>query len=166
MYTARMPRTPSPMPARRLAGAATLAAAACLCAGDVRAADPDFLVELHFKPVPNLQIAIWLEDQAGKWVQDVMVTQATGKLGIGNRPGLWNFVSSWRAPYGPRPSVLPVWAHRRGQTYPQIVFYDDDPADQESLGWTNVIGMTLCLISSVLFVPSCLRITEWIKSHR
>ncbi len=35
-----------------------------------------------------------------------------------------------------------------------------------SLGWTNVIGMTLCLISSVLFVPSCLRIVEWIKSHR
>ena len=27
-----------------------------------------------------------------------------------------------------------------------------------SLGWTNVIGMTLCLLSSVLFVPACLRI--------
>jgi len=35
-----------------------------------------------------------------------------------------------------------------------------------SLGWTNVIGMTLCLISSVLFVPSCLRISEWIASRR
>ncbi|MBA3545113.1 MAG: MMPL family transporter [Nannocystis sp.] len=35
-----------------------------------------------------------------------------------------------------------------------------------SLGWTNVIGMTLCLLSSVLFVPACLRISEWIKSHR
>lgn len=35
-----------------------------------------------------------------------------------------------------------------------------------SLGWTNVIGMTLCLISSVLFIPSCLRIAEWISSRR
>jgi len=35
-----------------------------------------------------------------------------------------------------------------------------------SLGWTNVIGMTLCLISSVLFVPACLRISEWIASRR
>lgn len=105
-----------------------------LCAGDARAAD-DLLIELHYKPVPNVQMAIWLEDQAGKFVQDVLVTQATGKLGIGNRPGLWNFVSSWRAPYGPRPSVLPVWAHRRGKTYPKVVFYDDDPGDKESLGW-------------------------------
>lgn len=135
VYTARMSRTTSSFPTRRLAGVATLAALAGLCAGDARAADEDFLVELHFKPVPNVQIAIWLEDQAGKWVQDVMVTQATGKLGIGNRPGLWNFVSSWRAPYGPRPSVLPIWAHRRGKTYPKLVFFDDDPSDKESLGW-------------------------------
>ncbi len=35
-----------------------------------------------------------------------------------------------------------------------------------SLGWTNVIGMTLCLLSSVLFVPACLRIGEWISSRR
>jgi uncharacterized membrane protein YdfJ with MMPL/SSD domain len=35
-----------------------------------------------------------------------------------------------------------------------------------SLGWTNVIGMTLCLLSSVLFVPACLRIAEWIASRR
>ena len=35
-----------------------------------------------------------------------------------------------------------------------------------SLGWTNVIGMTLCLLSSVLFIPSCLRIAEWLTSRR
>jgi len=117
-----------------IAGAGALVLGAGLCAGDARAAD-DLLIELHYKPVPNVQLAIWLEDSAGKFVQDVLVTQATGKLGIGNRPGLWNFVSSWRAPYGPRPSVLPVWAHRRGKTYPKVVFYDSDPGDKESLGW-------------------------------
>lgn len=108
---------------------------ALLLGGEASAADAEVLVEFHYRPVPNLQIAIWLEDKDGKHVQDVLVTQATGKLGIGNRPGRWDFVGSWRAPYGPRPSVLPVWAHRRGKTYPKIIFHDDDPADLESLGW-------------------------------
>jgi predicted RND superfamily exporter protein len=35
-----------------------------------------------------------------------------------------------------------------------------------SLGWTAVLGMTLCLISSVLVVPSGLRILEWIRHRR
>lgn len=95
----------------------------------------ELLLELHYKPRPGLQLAIWLEDRDGAHVQDVLVTQATGKLGIGNRPGLWNFVSSWRAPYGPRPSVLPIWAHRRGKSYPKVVFFDADPGDEQSLGW-------------------------------
>ncbi|MBC8068331.1 MAG: hypothetical protein IAG13_08355 [Deltaproteobacteria bacterium] len=95
----------------------------------------DVLIELHFKPVPNAQIAIWLVDANGEHVQDVFVTQATGTLGIGNRPGLWDFLSSWRFPYGPRPQVLPVWAYARGKSYPALRFYDDDSGDQESLGW-------------------------------
>jgi hypothetical protein len=99
------------------------------------AADEPVLVEFHFTPVSDAQIAIWLEDQEGNYVQDVLVTQAVGKYGIGNRPGIWNFLSSWRAPYGPRPSVLPVWAHRRGKTYPKIIFHDEDPGDLDSLGF-------------------------------
>ncbi|MCY1059652.1 CFI-box-CTERM domain-containing protein [Nannocystis sp. SCPEA4] len=99
------------------------------------AADEPVLVEFHFTPVSNAQIAIWLEDQDGNYVQDVLVTQAVGKYGIGNRPGIWNFLSSWRAPYGPRVSVLPVWAHRRGKTYPKIIFHDEDPGDLDSLGF-------------------------------
>ena len=100
----------------------------------VAAAD-DLLIEVHYKPVPNVQIAVWIEDKDGKFAEDVLVTQATGKLGIGNRPGIWNFVGSWRAPYGPRLSVLPIWAWRRNHPYPQVVFFDDDPGDGESLGW-------------------------------
>ena len=34
-----------------------------------------------------------------------------------------------------------------------------------SLGWTAVLGMTLCLVSSVLVVPAGLRILEWLR-HR
>ncbi len=98
-------------------------------------ADEDVLVEFHFQPVANAQIAVWLVDANGAFVQDVMVTQATGTLGIGNRPGRWDFLSSWRFPYGPRPQVLPVWAHSRGKSYPRLVFHDDDPSDLDSLGW-------------------------------
>ena len=108
-----------------LAGAPNVAAAA----------DGDVLVELHFMPVPRAQMAIWLEDTEGNFVQDVFVTQATGTLGIGNRPGRWDFLSSWRFPYGARPQVLPVWAHARGQTYPRLRWHDSDEADQNSLGW-------------------------------
>jgi hypothetical protein len=95
----------------------------------------DALLEFHFSPVDNLQIAIWLEDDEGNFLEDVFVTQATGKLGIGNRPGLPLFLSSWRAPYGPRETVLPVWAHRRGKTYPKIVFHDPNPNHDTSLGF-------------------------------
>ena len=34
-----------------------------------------------------------------------------------------------------------------------------------SLGWTSVLGMTLCLVSSVLIVPAGLRVLEWLR-HR
>jgi hypothetical protein len=117
------------------AGAALLAAALLGSPSPAVAAEGDILLELHFKPVPNAQLAIWLEDAEGNFVQDVFVTQATGRLGIGNRPGRWDFLSSWRFPYGPRTGVLPVWAHARGRTYPKLIFHDDDTADLDSLGW-------------------------------
>lgn len=95
----------------------------------------EVLLEFHYKPVANAQIAVWLEDAEGRFVADVSVTQATGTLGIGNRPGRPDFLSSWRFPYGPRPGVLPVWAHARGKSYPKLIFHDDDPSDLNSLGW-------------------------------
>jgi len=104
--------------------------------GSARAADgDDVLLEFHFQPVPNAQIAIWLTSDEGTFERDVFVTQATATLGIGNRPGRWDFLSSWRFPYGPRTNVLPVWAHARGKQYPALIFHDDNPADLESLGW-------------------------------
>jgi hypothetical protein len=93
------------------------------------------LLEFHFVPTADLQIAIWLEDAQGNFIADVFVTQATAKLGIGNRPGMPLFLSSWHAPYGPRGGVLPIWAHERGRSYPRITFFDSAPADQDSQGY-------------------------------
>ena len=137
MYTPRVPtRVHSRIAPHGPSGLILAALAASIGAPrPAAAADDDLLIELHYKPVPNAQIALWIEDRDGKVVQDVLVTQATGKLGIGNRPGVWNFVGSWRAPYGPRVSVLPIWAHRRAHPYPKVVFYDDDEGDELSLGW-------------------------------
>ena len=85
---------------------------------DAAAADEDeqALLEFHFVATADLQIAIWLTDAQGNFIADVFVTQATAKLGIGNRPGQPLFLSSWRAPYGPRAGVLPIWAHQRGRS--------------------------------------------------
>lgn len=103
---------------------------------DSVAGDPEqALLEFHFVPTDDLQIAIWLTDAQGNFIQDVFVTQATAKLGIGNRPGQPLFLSSWRAPYGPRAGVLPIWAHQRGHSYPRIVFFDASVADQASQGY-------------------------------
>jgi hypothetical protein len=122
--------------ARRLLASASLALGLSLAASPAAiAGEDDVLVELHFQPVANAQIAIWLTREDGTFVQDVFVTQATGSLGIGNRPGRWDFLSSWRFPYGPRPQVLPVWAHARGRAYPELIFHDDDTQDLDSLGW-------------------------------
>jgi hypothetical protein len=44
-------------------------------------------------------------------------------------------LSSWRAPYGPRETVLPIWAHRRGKTYPKIIFHDANTSNHDSLGF-------------------------------
>ncbi|EDM75282.1 peptidase S8 and S53, subtilisin, kexin, sedolisin [Plesiocystis pacifica SIR-1] len=101
-------------------------------------ADDEALLEFHFSPVENTQIAVWIEDVDGNHLEDVFVTQATGKLGIGNRPGWVEFLSSWRAPYGARESVLPIWAHRRGVTYPKIIFHDPNKTNHSSLGFHEI----------------------------
>jgi len=123
------------MRAWRPAAAAIVGVLGMLAPASADAQENDVLLEFHFQPVPHAQIAVWFEDADGNHIDTAYVTQATGSLGIGNRPGRWDFLSSWRFPYGPRPQVLPVWAHRRGQTYPALTFHDDDPIDADSLGW-------------------------------
>jgi hypothetical protein len=71
------------------------------------------------------QIAVWVESADGStFVDTLMVTNAVALYGIANRPGLWDFRSGPRFPYGRRPMALPVWAHRRGELYDSLVMED------------------------------------------
>ena len=74
-------------------------------------------VEVDFKPVKNLQIAVWAEDPLGNYVATLYVTRLTGTFGLANRPGNHFLHSAARFPYGRRDMVLPVWAHKRNKTY-------------------------------------------------
>jgi hypothetical protein len=99
---------------------ATLAsmAAAPAARGDCR------LARVQLTPEDGLQMAVWVEDAQGNFVSTLYVTQTTGSYGLGNRPGLPVMMSGVAWPYGRRDHVLPVWAHRRGVTYPVVVFQD------------------------------------------
>jgi len=72
------------------------------------------------------QIAVWLESaDRTRFVDTLMVTNMTAARGIGNRPGLWNFLSSPFFPYGKRRMALPIWAHARGKLYDTVVMQDN-----------------------------------------
>ncbi len=103
------------------------AALACLLLAAAGAARGDDCrsVEVRFAPaVRDLQIAVWIEDAQGRYVDTVYVTRLTGTFGLANRPGTPLLKTDLRWPYGRREMVLPVWAHRRGAagfTYPKVV---------------------------------------------
>src|SRR5262245_43837116 len=99
---------------------------ACIAAAMVAAttgarAETCRTVEITMKPVANLQMAAWIEDSSGKYVDTVYVSRLTGTLGLANRPGLHFFKSDFRFPYGRRDMVLPVWAHKRNRQYGYVV---------------------------------------------
>lgn len=77
-------------------------------------------------PSADLQIVVWVEDAAGNYVDTVFITRLTGTYGLGNRPGMMEFDSAWRWPYGRRTSTFPVWAHRHGMEWPLVVFQNLD----------------------------------------
>ena len=88
-------------------------------------------VEVAFKPVKNLQIAVWAEDPLGNYVATLYVTRLTGTFGLANRPGNHFLRTDVRAPYGRRDTVLPVWAHKRNKTYGYVVMgglYGNSPS--------------------------------------
>jgi hypothetical protein len=74
-------------------------------------------VEVTFRPVKNLQIAVWVEDPLGNYVATLYVTRLTGSFGLANRIGNHFLHTAVRFPYGRRDMVLPVWAHKRNKTY-------------------------------------------------
>lgn len=92
--------------------------------------EPSIAVE--FRPSDDLQIAVWLEDESGAFVDTLMVTRLVGTFGLGNRPGRRDFLGGVLWPYGRREMALPIWAHRRGTRYDRIVFQD---CRESALGW-------------------------------
>lgn len=60
----------------------------------------------------SCQMAIWLVDDRGVFVDTIYVTRKVGQKGLGNRGG--GIDDKWG---GSRLSVLPVWAHQRGLDY-------------------------------------------------
>jgi hypothetical protein len=79
-------------------------------------------VEIRFAPgAPGMQIAVWIEDAAGNYVDTAYVTRLTGQFGLANRPGDGLLKTDFKWPYGRREMVLPIWAHRRNHHYPKIM---------------------------------------------
>ena len=85
------------------------------------------------------QIAVWLQDSTGVFVDTLMVTNATAVRGIGNRPGRSDFLSGPLFPYGKRIMSLPIWAHARGKTYSTLFMQEATCAvggpGESCLGW-------------------------------
>ena len=103
-------------------------AIALVCAALVPGAEPAHAdtptcrsVEVRLKPIPHVQMAVWVEDENGNYVDTLYVTRLTGTLGLANRPGLPTFKSDFRFPYGARQMVMPVWAHKRNHVYGKVV---------------------------------------------
>ncbi len=72
------------------------------------------------------QIVAWVETPAGVYVDTAFITAQTGSFGLGNRPGRFDFNSGPNWPYGRRITVFPVWAHRHGLTWDEVIFQNSD----------------------------------------
>ncbi len=111
-----------------LRAVATLAVFTCVLIAGTRAARAQQcrVIELHFTPAAELQIVAWIEDAQGAYVDTTYITNGVGLYGLGNRPGIIEFNSGPRWPYGRRETTFPVWAHRHGQSFPAVVFQNLD----------------------------------------
>lgn len=91
-----------------------LCAGASAVAAQGQSSDSDeALLEFEFTATDRAQLALWIEQADGRFMQTVRLTEATALRGIGNRPGASQMNSGFRWPYGRRDGVLPVWATRR-----------------------------------------------------
>ena len=72
------------------------------------------------------QIVAWLEKPDGDYVATMYITNQTGRYGMANRPGRFDFNSGPNWPYGRRVTVFPVWANRHKERFPQIDYQNGD----------------------------------------
>jgi hypothetical protein len=102
--------------------------AALLAFAPAARADVCRVVDVDFTPSDELQIVGWIEKPDGTFVDTIYITNKVGLYGLGNRPGRFDFNSGPvvhdMAPYGRRIMTFPVWAHRHGLTWPEVVFQD------------------------------------------
>jgi len=92
-----------------------------------RAVAQNRVLTIAYTPTKRAQVAIWIEDASGTFLTTILLTEAVGLRGIGNRPGALQMNSGFRWPYGRREGVLPVWAHRRAAApgamlFPRVIF--------------------------------------------
>ncbi|MGB9341727.1 MAG: CFI-box-CTERM domain-containing protein [Polyangiales bacterium] len=97
--------------------------------GSASAQKSDRLLEFRFTPSRRAQIAIWIEDADGRFMETVALTSSVALRGVGNRPGALQMNSGFRWPYGRREGILPVWGHRRAEApgaepFPMVIFQD------------------------------------------
>jgi hypothetical protein len=120
---------------------ALVAAPAAADEGVCKVVDLDFQPQQLASAAPfkaPSQIVVWIEDTSGQYVDTIFITQQTGTYGLGNRPGRFDFNSGPKWPYGRRLNVFPVWAHRHGLQFDEVVFQNLDdsnlshPFDQSS----------------------------------
>ncbi|HTR51085.1 MAG TPA: fibronectin type III domain-containing protein [Kofleriaceae bacterium] len=124
-----------PSGARTFAWTARAAAALAIAAAaaPAHASGQCHAITATFVPADQLQIVAWIETAAGVYVDTIYITQKVGHYGLGNRPGRFDLNSGpivhdlW--PYGRRITTFPVWAHRHGMTFPEVVFQDGDDDD-------------------------------------
>ena len=75
-------------------------------------------VQVHIQLGPKstgenwYQLALWLEDENGKYVDTLYVTSSVGREGLGN-----GYMKIFGITIREAPGSLPVWAHSRNVTY-------------------------------------------------
>ncbi|HUS27742.1 MAG TPA: fibronectin type III domain-containing protein [Kofleriaceae bacterium] len=97
------------------------------------------VIDVDFTPAENTssessrhepsQMVVWLETADGHYVSTLYITAQTGRFGLGNRPGRYDFKSGPMWPYGRRITTFPVWAHRKPERYPEVVFQNMEGFD-------------------------------------
>ena len=87
------------------------------------------VIDIELVPTERAQIAVWITDMDGVYLETLALTEAVARRGIGNRPGASQMNSGFHWPYGRREGVLPVWAHARAdapgaELFRRVIFQD------------------------------------------
>ena len=85
------------------------------------------------RPAIPPQIVAWIETPSGDYVQTIYITQQTGRYGMGNRPGRYDFNIGPGWPYGRRTTTFPVWAHKHGVPFQQVEFQSGGDQKESNL---------------------------------